>query len=110
MCEDDVTQDPDVKVAGGRFGEAQASLGLDRYSVGYDLPLPSLFDAAPGKDKEEVEVGGPVVETLADFPNQPQQKQQEALEGGGKDDAVSPGFEAGRMSERNETSSSTPLR
>lgn len=104
MCAEDVPENPEETVKGGRFGEAQASLGLDRYSVGYDLPLPSFFEAVPVKEEEEVEIGGPVLETLADLPGQPQ---RQPLGGAGKGDPAASSPEAGRPSERNETSSSS---
>lgn len=73
-----------------RFGEDQASLGLDRYSVGYDLPLPPMrgsATASAGGDSAAAkavaagaagggsggvfrvveEVGDLLVETLADL-------------------------------------------
>lgn len=62
-----------------RFGEDQASLGLDRYSVGYDLPLPELVGDVPAATTTVVdvagsrsveEIGGLIVETLADLTEQ----------------------------------------
>lgn len=69
------------------FGQDQASLGLDRYSVGYDLPLPSFFtskdtvgnvngsengNAVVGSRKTNEQVlGGPVLETLEGIPAPP---------------------------------------
>lgn len=69
-----------------RFGEDQASLGLDRYSVGYDLPQPANIGSGgggvgggdPTARKAAAVVGGAVsrvvdevsdliVETLADL-------------------------------------------
>ncbi|CAM9720721.1 unnamed protein product [Ectocarpus sp. 4 AP-2014] len=61
-----------------RFGEDQASLGLDRYSVGYDLPLPPMRESIPasvgGDPTARVaggsvleDVGGLLVETMKDL-------------------------------------------
>lgn len=50
-----------------RFGEDQASLGLDRYSVGYDLPLPPMrgsIAASVGGDPTARVAGGPVLQDV----------------------------------------------
>lgn len=87
-----------------RFGEDQASLGLDRYSVGYDLPLPPMRGeaaaakaavagaagaAAGGAFRVVEEVGDLLVETLADLT-----RDGEAA--------------AAEFADRNETTSSAP--
>lgn len=97
LLEDDMEE---AEVSPAPFGEAQASLGLDRYSVGYDLPLPSFFaaDASasgnPNGAGEEVEVGGPIVEAMVDLVE-------------GRD--VGEGREGEKVPGRNETSSATSV-
>lgn len=64
--------DPNSPLA-KRLGEDQASLGLDRYSVGFDLPLPAFANSrkddasAPARagNIKEQDVGEPLLETLA---------------------------------------------
>lgn len=107
-----------------RFGEDQASLGLDRYSVGYDLPLPPMLGSAAGGDptakvngrgsssggnvmRVVEEVGDLIVETLADLTSRDDEAELTAAAaadggavvdvGGGED-----------MVDRNETTSSMP--
>lgn len=102
LCEEDMQE---VDVSPAPFGEAQASLGLDRYSVGYDLPLPSFFTAdasASGNPKEageEVEVGGPILDAMVDFMDgRDGEDGREGREGVGE-------REGERVPDRNETSS-----
>lgn len=101
-----------------RFGEDQASLGLDRYSVGYDLPLPPMTaavggdpTAVPGRASggskvAEAEVEGLLVETLSDL-----------TEAGAASSsavaavavATAAAIEGNRVADRNETASSPPV-
>ena len=92
----------EVDASPAPFGEAQASLGLDRYSVGYDLPLPSFFtadasaSANPKEAGEEVEVGGPILDAMVDF--------MEGRDGGQGRKGLGE-REGERVPDRNETSS-----
>ncbi|CAM9309716.1 unnamed protein product [Choristocarpus tenellus] len=66
-------------------GEDQASVGLDRYSVGYDLPRPATSTVAVG---EEVVAGAPLVEVddlLEDLPLVPPTPGGENADLGGSD-------------------------
>ncbi|CAM9844664.1 unnamed protein product [Scytosiphon promiscuus] len=104
-----------------RFGEDQASLGLDRYSVGYDLPLPSMSavggdptatasraGAGGGglvSDVAEEEVEGLLVETLADLTAagaEPSATAAVAV-------ATAAAIKGRRVDDRNETASSSPV-
>ena len=80
-----------------RSGEDQASLGLDPFSVGYDLPLPSGLGAIRNIGVESAgreELGGPVIadeETIKGF----------------SEDAGGGGDRWRKIPDRNETSSTT---
>lgn len=74
ICAEDIDWDKvDLTADAGSstLGDAQASLGLDRYSVGFDLPLPTYVGAndESGAQTTEQELGGPVIdETMAGLP------------------------------------------
>lgn len=78
MCTEDLDLDrldPASPLA-QRFGDAQASLGLDRYSVGFDLPLPASLDDSEtvpvfGAKEAQQDVGAPVLETLVGISDLP---------------------------------------
>lgn len=94
MCDEDWEE-----ARSERFGEAQASLGLDRYSVGYDLPLPSILPSSSEPVANAVEArdfGGPVLETMAGWDTDDMEA--------GTEGRASPGPEGGRVPDRNETS------
>lgn len=106
-----------------RFGEDQASLGLDRYSVGYDLPLPPMVGAGGdptatvngrgsggGGNVMRVveEVSDLIVETLADLTrdDEPELVAAAAAAGAERRAVVDAGGED--MAGRNETNSAVP--
>lgn len=79
----------------GRVGNEQASLGLDRYTVGLDLPLPPSLTAVGEKARStEDDLGAPVIE--------------ETMEGIPKE-AVADGEDFKKILDRNETSSARPV-
>lgn len=125
MCTEDLDLDrldPASPLA-QRFGDAQASLGLDRYSVGFDLPFPTSLDDGGGSHAAPVfsaqtapqqDVGGPVLETLAGMSNLPASASIEDVligddgerEDGGREQGGSGGGDASAeegVSEKNET-------
>lgn len=123
MCTEDIMEDSanqaQLTAPPARFGEDQASLGLDRYSVGYDLPLPPLLGAAAGGDptakvdrrgggrnvmRVVEEVGDLIVETLADLAGDGEAELASATADGGA--AMEVGGED--VADRNETSSAPP--
>lgn len=81
--------------SGANFGEEQASLGLDRFSVGYDLPLPTTVsgvngdtvNAVPGQGENTLQdIGGPVLDDfMAGMPDVP-----EGMEGSSEINGASP--------------------
>lgn len=81
--------DVGVDAMTGRVGNEQASLGLDRYTVGLDLPLHKTRST-------EEDLGAPVI---AD---------EETMEGISKE-AVADGEDLKKILDRNETSSARPV-
>lgn len=80
ICAEDLDWDrAETLSSSSNFGEEQASLGLDRYSVGYDLPrLPPMgvVETANGvvgqAESEAQEPGGPVLDdSMEDMPGSP---------------------------------------
>lgn len=81
----------------GRVGNEQASLGLDRYTVGLDLPLPPSLAVAGEKARSmEEDLGAPVIadeETMEGIP----------------EEAVADEEDFKTILDRNETSSARPV-